>query len=268
MINQKTYDKIENYRKQNINIINARQIYKSGKNRIVLTVLCNECGRRFDIRIDTIAHQKYKGLCISCAHKKLKQCQSQDVDNIIARFESEGYKVLTPKDKIKPKGKRTIYFTNVDIQNKYGDIYSTNCNNFFSRIDYYRELADCDAKNEMLKNESRLEYKVRKFLIEQNIPYKQQFRFMDCRGDKYPLPFDFCLYYDTDNKILIEVDGEQHFRKGGLFAEKFELIQKNDRRKNYYCKKNNIPLLRLNTNDIDGKKEKYKQKILEFINNN
>ena len=268
MIKQKTYDKIEELKKQGVNIINYRQIYSNNKQRVILTVLCTKCNRRFDIRLDTMSHQKYRGLCTSCAHWEGQRYKAQAVEDIIMRFESEGYKVLTPKEKIKPKGNRTVYFTNVDIQNKYGDVYTTNCNNFFSRIDYYRELANCDAKNEMLKNESRLEYKVRKFLIEQDIPHKQQFRFMDCRGEKYPLPFDFCLYYTTDKKLLIEVDGEQHFRKGGLFANKFEQTQKNDRRKNYYYKKNNIPLLRLNTNDIDGKKEIYKQKILDFISNN
>ena len=268
MIKQKTYDKIEELKKQGVNIINYRQIYSNNKQRVILTVLCTKCNRRFDIRLDTMSHQKYRGLCTSCAHWEGQRYKAQAVEDIIMRFESEGYKVLTPKEKIKPKGNRTVYFTNVDIQNKYGDVYTTNCNNFFSRIDYYRELANCDAKNEMLKNESRLEYKVRKFLIEQDIPHKQQFRFMDCRGEKYPLPFDFCLYYTTDKKLLIEVDGEQHFRKGGLFANKFEQTQKNDRRKNYYCNKNNIPLLRLNTNDIDGKKEIYKQKILDFISNN
>lgn len=268
MIKQKTYDNVNKLKQEGVNIINIRQIYKHNKQRIILTILCNECGKRFDSQIDNVKNQKYKGLCISCAHKKLQQCRAQTVNDIIIRFESEGYKVLTPKDKIKPKGKRTVYFTNVEIQNKYGDIYTTNCNNFFSRIDYYRELANCDAKNEMLKNESRLEYKVRKFLEEQNISYKQQFRFMDCRGEKYPLPFDFCLFYKNENKLLIEVDGEQHFRKDSIFANTFEATQKNDRRKNYYCEKHNIPLLRLNTHDIDGKEEIYKQKILSFIENN
>ena len=268
MIKQKTYDNVNKLKQEGVNVINIRQMYKHNKQRIILTILCNECGRRFDSQIDNVKNQKYKGLCTSCAHSKSQEYRIQTVDDIIARFESEGYKVLTPKNKIKPRGKRTVYFTSVEIQNKYGDVYTTSCNNFFSRINYYRELANCDAKNEILKNESRLEYKVRKFLEEQNISYKQQFRFMDCRGDKYPLPFDFCLFYKDKNKLLIEVDGEQHFRKDSIFADRFEAIKKNDRRKNYYCKKNNIPLLRLNTCDIDSKKEIYKQKILNFVKNN
>lgn len=252
----------------NIDIINIRNIKKNGKTRLVLTLRCSECGERFDVYWTTLKRQKYKGVCTSCAHRKCSEHRMLTVDKVIARFNKEGYEVLTPKNKIKRKGKRSVYFTELEIQNKYGDIYTTNCNNFCSRIDYYRELANCDKKNEMLKNESRLEYKVRTFLDSQSIPYKTQFRFMDCRGEKYPLPFDFCLYYTETNKMLIEVDGAQHFRRSNIWASTFEATKKNDRRKDYYCQHNNIPLLRLTYLDVDVKDERYKQMILDFIKNN
>lgn len=257
-------------KENNINWINIRNIKKSNKTRIVLTCLCTECQNRYDVAWNTLERQKYKGLCTSCAHRKSTDFKTLEVNEIIQRFEKEGYTVITPKSKIKRHGKRSIYFTQLEIMNKYGDIYTTNCNNFCMRIDYYRELANCDKKNEMLKNESRLEYKVRKFLDELEIPYKQQFRFMDCRGEKYPLPFDFCLYYTEENKrLLIEVDGAQHFRKSTIFGENhFKATQKNDRRKNYYCKNKNIPLLRLRYNEIDNKLETYKDKILQFLKDN
>ena len=92
---------------------------------------------------------------------------------------------------------------------------------------------------------------------------------MDCRGEKYPLPFDFCLYYKDDKRrMLIEVDGAQHFRADSLWADSFGATQKNDRRKNYYCQSHNIPLLRLRYDEIDSKDDKYKQMILDFIHNN
>lgn len=252
----------------NIKFINVRNVRNKGKTRLIVTCLCNECGQRYDIRWETLQRQKYKGLCTSCAHRKCSEHKLLQVDQIIERFNKEGYEVITPRHKIKRRGKRSIYFTNVEIRNKYGDIYTTNCNNFSQNLGYYRELANCNKRNEMLKNESRLEYKVRKFLEQNDIPYKQEFRFMDCRGEKYPLPFDFCLYYREDNKLLIEVDGEQHFRSDSIWADRFKAIQKNDRRKNYYCQKNNIPLLRLRTEHIDKKDEAYKGMIMDFIQNN
>lgn len=265
-----TIEKIKKFCKDNdVNVINIRNKKRSNKTRIVVTCLCRMCNTRYDIDWNTLCTQKYTGLCTSCAHKKCSEYKKLSINQIVQRFEDEGFRVITPINKIKPRGKRSIYFTNVDIMNKYGDIYTTNCNNFCSRIDYYRELSNCDKRNEILKTESRLEYKVRIFLDSQHIPYKQQFRFMDCRGEKYPLPFDFCLYYtDDDKRMLIEIDGEQHFRNDGLWSSTFKATQKNDRRKDYYCKKNNIPLLRLRYNEIDDKKASYKNMIIDFIKNN
>lgn len=267
-----TMEKIEDLcNKYNVNFINVRSMHMNGKTRLIITCICNECGQRYDVRWETLQRQKYRGLCTSCAHRKSSAYKALCVNQIVQRFGDEGFTVITPINKIKPRGKRSVYFTPVEIMNKYGDIYTTNCNNFCSRIDYYRELANCDKRNEMLQCESRLEYKVRCFLQEYNIPYKQEFRFMDCRGKKYPLPFDFCLYYDTDNKLLIEVQGAQHFRESAWFHkghESFKTLQKHDRTKLYYCQKNHIPLLVLPYNKIDDKKESYKKIILDFIHNN
>lgn len=267
---EKTVNKIKTYcMDNNVDIINIRSVKNSGKTRIILTCHCSKCDKRYDVRWETVKRQKYKGLCTSCAHKESAKYKVLTVQQIVKRFEDYGFKVVTPIEKIKPRGKRNVYFTPVEIMNKYGDIYTTNCNNFCMRIDYYKELSNCDKRNMMLANESRLEYKVRKFLDEQNIPYKQQFRFMDCRGKKYPLPFDFCLYYtDEDNRMLIEVDGDQHFREDSIWADTFETIKKHDRTKTYYCNSHHIPLLRLRTNDIDNKNEKYKDMILDFIHTN
>ena len=72
--------------------------------------------------------------------------------------------------------------------------------------------------------------------------------FEDCR-DKNCLPFD--CYLD-DYNVCIEYDGEQHFRpvrfgkqKFQDTLDKFEITKKHDAIKNDYCKKNNIPLIRV-----------------------
>ena len=67
-------EKLEEIRvlsKQNgINIINARNIKKNGKTRIVIDVLCKQCKTRYNIRYDTLKNQRFKGLCTKCAHSK------------------------------------------------------------------------------------------------------------------------------------------------------------------------------------------------------
>lgn len=92
-------------------------------------------------------------------------------------------------------------------------------------------------------SESKGERKVRLWLEKNNIKYIYQYKYEDCK-DINILPFDF--YLPTYN-ILIEYDGEQHFRPIEYFGgqEKFELQQKHDKIKNEYCKNNGIPLLRI-----------------------
>ena len=101
---------------------------------------------------------------------------------------------------------------------------------------------------------------VEQFLDDIVIPYKQEFKFSDCRGKKKMLPFDFCLNYDTNSKLLIEVDGERHYK------EYFKEVHDNDRTKDGYCKYKNIPLLRIPYWEFES--NQYKLSILHFINTN
>lgn len=92
-------------------------------------------------------------------------------------------------------------------------------------------------------NESKGEKKIRLWLEKNNIPYKKQEKFDNCRDIK-PLPFDF--YLPTFN-IAIEYDGRQHFEPIEFFGgqEYFESVKMHDGLKNEYCKNNGIPLLRI-----------------------
>lgn len=265
-IKENVLQSIESFCKENdLTPINIRGIYKKNKAKIFLTLKCKECGSRFDIQWESIKQQKYRGLCTKCAHKKSSDYKLLSVDEIIKRFENEGFKVVTPRSKIKRRGGRSIYNTTVQITNKCGNIYSTSCNNFCNNIEYYRGLSDID--NAMYGCKSKLELLVRRFLDENNIPFKQEFIFSDCKNVA-PLRFDFALYYDTENLLLIEVDGEQHFNKGGLFGGDFESTAKRDKIKNYYCEEHNIPLLRIPYTAFRRKNNDYKNMILEFIHNN
>ncbi len=84
------------------------------------------------------------------------------------------------------------------------------------------------------------ERKIKNVLDKWVIKYESQFRFKNCR-DKYPLPFDF--YLPNDN-VCIEYDGQQHFVQRQGWTDLKE-IQKHDNIKNLFCKKQNIPLIRI-----------------------
>lgn len=92
------------------------------------------------------------------------------------------------------------------------------------------------------------ETKIKKWLIDKNINFKQQFKFKECKN-KLSLPFDFYL---TDKNILIEFDGIQHYKSVNRFGgfKKFKETQKNDEIKNNFCKTNNIKLIRISYKEI------------------
>jgi len=103
--------------------------------------------------------------------------------------------------------------------------------------------------------ESKGEKEIREWLIKNNINYKPQHRFPDCRNI-LTLPFDFYL---PEYNTCIEYNGRQHYEPinkwGGV--ENLKEIQRRDKIKMEYCKNNNIPLLII----------KYNDKIIKKLNN-
>ena len=87
---------------------------------------------------------------------------------------------------------------------------------------------------------------VKKLLEENNIPFECQYTFNDCVY-KDVLRFDFFL---PKLNIIIEVQGEGHFKPTMFFGMPKEIAEKNfeeqqirDKIKKEYCKKNNITLV-------------------------
>lgn len=107
----------------------------------------------------------------------------------------------------------------------------------------------CDDKS------SKGEKRISLYLQNKNIEFESQKRFSDCRY-KRTLPFDF---YIPSQNIVIEYDGEQHFRPvnlGGISDESamkaFRLTQKRDAIKNQYCQTNDIQLIRIPYTQFDS----------------
>ena len=96
------------------------------------------------------------------------------------------------------------------------------------------------------------EFYINKILSNNNIHYVKEFTFSNLKSDKNRyLRFDFAILDDYNQPIrLIEFDGEQHVDTTSLFYS--EQLAKNDTLKNEYCKKNNIPLVRIPYKEINN----------------
>ena len=146
--------------------------------------------------------------------------------------------------------------------------------NLYNRRTY---LCVCDCGNEVIIDGSSLttghtlscgclakshgEIVVEEILKENNIKYKCQHRFDDCKNERC-LPFDFYL---PEYNICIEYQGKQHYQVVDYFGgEKgFKERQRNDAIKKKYCADNNITLLEIQYGET---KENITIMILNVLN--
>lgn len=125
--------------------------------------------------------------------------------------------------------------------------YCKNCDSYFITSAEYLQsghINSCGCTN----IQSRGELYIKNILDSNEIKYKTQFTFKDCRNPKtnYLYKFDFAIFNNENIlQYLIEFDGEQHFikKKNSIFD--YEAISFNDNYKNQYCLTNNIPLIRI-----------------------
>ncbi len=102
---------------------------------------------------------------------------------------------------------------------------------------------------------SQGEKKIAAILRAKDIRYTKQKKFKDCKNIR-ELPFDF---YIPDLNLLIEYDGQQHFKPVSIFGGEpaFKKVRENDSIKNKFCKDSNIKLVRIS----------YKEDVIEKLTN-
>lgn len=106
---------------------------------------------------------------------------------------------------------------------------------------------------------------IKNILDKNNIEYKQEYTFSDCKGlNNYVLRFDFGIKENNNLLCLFEFDGEQHFYPINIFGgeEGFKKTIVRDNIKNQYCKNHNIPLYRFN---YTMSKKEIEDKIINII---
>ena len=96
------------------------------------------------------------------------------------------------------------------------------------------------------------EEKIERYLQFNDISYISQQKFDNLTGvGGKPLSYDFYLF---DHNILIEFQGEQHYKPIDYFGgiDKFKIQQEHDKRKRRYAKEHNFDLLEICYYDVDN----------------
>lgn len=88
------------------------------------------------------------------------------------------------------------------------------------------------------------EIKIAQILENNNIDFQSQYRIKEFNISS---PFDFAIFKEKQLLGLIEFDGEQHYQAVEFWGgkEQLKIQQERDRRKNKWCKENNIRLIRI-----------------------
>lgn len=116
-------------------------------------------------------------------------------------------------------------------------------------------------------NVSKGEKHFQKLLIENDISYQAEKRYIDCKHI-YSLPFDFYL---DDYNTLVEIDGMQHYRPVNIFGgeDGFLKRQKIDQIKTEFCDLKGIDLLRIvyDPNTVESREKFYSEckRVIERV---
>lgn len=167
--------------------------------------------------------------CVQCGLEKLSQ------------------QFRTPKDvfieELHDKYKHIDLTSGYVAKTEYANFHCNLCGGDWTDMALYVTKRGCPRCNGI-----SIETKIGEILQQYKINYIPQYSFNDCK-DQRALPFD---YYLQDYNILIEYDGEQHYRPvnfGGISdqraAENLKITQRHDKIKTNYCIDNNIPLIRI-----------------------
>jgi len=118
-------------------------------------------------------------------------------------------------------------------------------------------------------NISKGELLISKILKKLNINYKTYYIFNNLKTDVGGTPiFDFVIFDKNDSlKMIIEYDGEQHFKPikkwGG--EKRLKRQQKIDKFKNDYCYNHNIQMIRIPYYDFDNIDNEYIKKLINYV---
>lgn len=164
--------------------------------------------------------------CKACSYEERGDDLKHDTKYVEDCVNSiNGNKLLNPEDY------KDMVTRNLNIRCSCGSIFTTSFSNYMNHN--VTTCYSCSCA------ESSGEEIIRKFLTSYKIDFVQEKRFEDCRDSK-PLPFDF---YIPENNLIIEFDGEQHFRN--VCNWDYETTKRHDEMKNQYCKDKGIDILRI-----------------------
>ena len=210
-----------------------------------------KCGNVYEVKWNHVKSQS-KWQCDKCSGWK---------DNTKLNLNSIKQECLEHETECLEEEYKNSY-TKMKFKCKCGNMYETTWSNIKRNNQW--QCSKCS------KAMSRGEVLAQEYLDNKNILYTTQDS-LGCTNPKttYPLPFDFVIRNNNET-IIIEIDGEQHYRSVEYFGgEKgFESTQYRDDIKNEFCKNNGYKLYRIRWQQGVYKKAELVQQLENIMKEN
>lgn len=230
------------------NLITTRDEYSRMYDK--LKFKCS-CGNIFYRKFHMVKKSDNGNICVECSRKSTGELQALNPNEFKFRF----YDVLNADEyELITEYKRS----NISV-----DVIHKHCGNFFKiKPSKLNQLTvGCPICNSSSYERRTYEW-LCKNIGRENVD--REVFFDDLIGDKFPLRFDFAVYTENELRLLIEIDGEYHYK---VIVSEQNLLkqQRYDDMKDRYCERNKINLLRIPYWEFDNIETILYEKLNELL---
>jgi very-short-patch-repair endonuclease len=228
--------------------LNPRMLFKRTDKKY--DFLCPDCNHQFTKVISVVCDTQLNSFCPYCSNRKL--CQDEDCAHCLQNsFKSN------PKHTQLLNGNPRMLFRSCAF---LGDFQCNDCGKQFQkRLNNVFEGSWCPFCV------NKTEKKLLDFLLQSFPNIIFQFKAKWCMSDKLQhiyLPFDFCI---PEYKLIIELDGRQHFEVIDFFHNNIEETMERDLKKMQLAKKKGYSMIRIIQEDVWHDKYNWQQKLMQYI---
>ena len=234
------------------NNLNPRNIFKSSDKKYYFN--CNICKHSFSSNLANINNGKW---CPYCCNPSKKLCNDDNCSHCFSKsfasHEKASFWNYEKNNNINPrnvsKGSEKKYYFNCNICKNTFNTSLSSINNMGSFCPI------CKNKTEKI---------VYEFLLENNFKIIKEAKFNWCKNEETDKNFRFDFVIES-LKLIIEVDGIQHFKEVKHFKNDLKKNQERDKYKMKQATKNNYSIIRIIQEDIYYNKYDWKKELLVNI---
>jgi Zn finger protein HypA/HybF involved in hydrogenase expression len=218
---------------------------------------CKSCNSNFKAFASNMRKKEYRTPCPKCFVDTRADTKRRQSHNGLHSFDE------VCNTHIDGDHKYSLVEGQTYINNKHKiNIKCSDCGNIFGiSLSNFRKNRGCPICNRINSQESRGTKLITEWLTKNNFDFSREVSIDGCKYKKR-LRFDYVVYKENGELLLIEYDGEQHFKPFMYGEEALRLQKIKDSIKNSFCNKKRLNLLRIKYDQISKIDEILKENLI------